>query len=371
MPRGSRGGGSRGGGGHSRRRSSYHRYRRRGYYHHRRSSSICNCCFFIVFFGMFATIGGFILISPRTNITEITLSPFETYMVESKLTANYVDVIANSGIRTYFFNEEPAKSENIEYSEQDSFNIPGGYYEYVSYFMKTGTTFTLNFSSSSGERIDFYLLKGENQYNNFIDSENSFSSEEDFYVAAYTDFQYTCSKSDRYYLVWENYDDATVVNYSIDINFTEYDVSAALNTYTGAYRLESVTYPIMIFKNMLNDTDLYLKVEVELPPIIQNPIPVFGGVLAIIVICGVCIAKSLKKSKNSITPASKISEGSFDPSLYGNTGSTPKSGSHDTKEIKLSSTCGSCSAILDEDSQKSLLMDGFVFCKYCGSKITR
>ena len=292
-------------------------------------------------------------------------------MVETKLTANYVTVDAEEGIDSHYFNEEPPLSKIIDYTEHDSFNIPFEYFEFVTYYMKAGTTFTLNFTSSSGERIDFYLIKGENQYNNFIDSENSHSSVEELYVSDYSNFEYTCTKSDRYYLIWENYDFPTVLNYSIDITFSEYDVSEAMAIQTGDYRLDAVTYPIIIFKNMLNDTDLYLRVEVELPPIIQNPIPVVGGVLAIIIICGICIARGIKKPNKIQSHAAMKSQRSFDPSLYGHTTNMALSGSEQTYKTQLPDKCISCSGILDEDSQKALLMDGFVFCKFCGSKITQ
>ncbi len=365
------------------RHTDRHQRYNRGRFEYRKCILICICSFCFIFIGAFLIIGRN-SVPTQTNSDYIIITPQETYLLNTK-NAIFIDVTAENEIKSSFFNEEPSLTETITYQKNESFLLNSEYYEYRAFYMKTGSQLVLNFESSLANCLNFYIIKGDSEFSKFENPNYDYNSEEDEYVSTLSHFTFISEESDYYYLVWENLGFTTTINYTLDMKFTEYDVSNPQSWKFGRFTQENSFYPYVVIKNTDNSSNLAVSFRVDFPSSNQNPTPKVGkvvGIFALVGIVGIVVIFSIKSQINSDNYLEEITT-DINPHLY--RASTlypsdcqsmdsyphvdiPKNGDS-LRSIPIS--CNLCGAHLDENSLKFLISNGYMFCSGCGTKITK
>ncbi len=244
-------------------------------------------------------------------------------------------------------------------SDSDQFPLQNDYYEYISYFLKPGSSIHYNYNASG--QIDFFIANGYdiNEWNQ--GGSPSFYVFEDNVDQGSGD--YSVSEARDYYLVWYN-EGVSTVNVNITINYSAanvVDLTEADYYVEGVYSINQSTFTVpndgnwyffVYFDPMLSPeetTDITFDVSydtrvtstdrwVSIQPILITIIVVAG-----IVIVAALIARSGQKKLKS-KPSSKAIPAK-----------TP------VKAVKSStSKCIRCGSVVRKDAH---------FCPSCGGKI--
>ena len=134
-------------------------------------------------------------------------------------------------------------------NDSDQFSLVNNYYEYISYFLKPGSSIHYNYSASG--QIDFFIANGYDFYQWNQGGSPSFYVLEDNVDQGSGD--YSISEARDYYLVWHNEGGTTVnVNITIDYSATNViDITKADYYEEGVYSISQNTFIVP------NDGDWY------------------------------------------------------------------------------------------------------------------
>ncbi len=361
------------------RHTDRHQRYNRGRFEYGKCILICICSFWFIFTGVFLIIGENSVL-PQTNSDYIIITPQETYLLNTK-NAIFIDVTAENEIESSFFNEEPSLTDAITYHKNESFLLNSEYYKYLDFYMKTGSQLVLNFESSLAHRLNFYIIKGDSEFSKFENPNYDYNSEEDKYVTSLSHITFTSEESDYYYLVWENLGFTRTINYTLDMKFTEYDVSNPQAWKFGRFTQENSFYPYVVIKNTDNSSNHAVSFRVDFPSSNQNPTPKVGkaGLFALV---GIVLIFSFKSPTNSKNYLEETTNDINPPQYRASTPHTSDCQSMDSypsvdipknvdsmRSIPIS--CNLCGAHLDENSLKFLISNEYMFCSGCGTKITK
>ncbi|MHA1719445.1 MAG: E3 ubiquitin-protein ligase APD1-4 domain-containing protein [Promethearchaeota archaeon] len=327
---------------------------------------------------------------PKSASKYLILDPQETYLVNLN-NAHSIEVTAEPTILSSFFTEVPALIEAGNYQLNKSFLLKPYYYEYREFYLKTGSNINLEYWSSANQSINFFIIKGDSAFNQFEDPDSGFSSADtEYYTSFLSHIYFSSDESDYYYFVWQNSDIAMTINYTIDMNLTEYDVSNPHAWKTGRFNQEKSLYPYMVLKNTDNSSTQSLSYQVEYETTSQNSGSNFGkypqiytfvAILVIVGLIGIFVSASRRSHANSTTnylntPVESHQPISQDSSIHVSESRSIESYPHVDISQKGSSlqsipiSCNLCGAHLDEDSLKLLISNGYIFCPACGTKIS-
>ena len=117
-------------------------------------------------------------------------------------------------------------------NEQHTLRFNGNTYHSLAYHLTAQSSLFLSFTVSSppGTNIDFWLIKGQSNFDDFQNG-NSFSFIK-YYNSPSAQFTEKISSTDDYFLVWENsiFGISVTVNAVLTIDLYQYDVSNYLET---------------------------------------------------------------------------------------------------------------------------------------------
>ena len=220
-------------------------------------------------------------------------------MVGVDSTKPNLEVSGSGSFTAYFFTTQPVLSEVVAdtYIESDIYMYSNEVEAFYIY-MNPGSTIDVNWSIADYGYADFYILKGESEYDDFM-ADNYFDYEVNYYgYNGYSSFM--ADEAETYYLVWWNYGSNSVyLDIDIDYSLREYDLSGASISVDGAFTRSVSEYNYIVFVNESPSYDATIDYDFTSTGITglnldsTIPIIIIGiGIIAIIVV----ISKSKKVS---------------------------------------------------------------------------
>lgn len=345
----------------------------------RRKSSFCLICVFAFFLGGLLWMND-TTVPLQTNSDYILIAPQETHLIDIS-NAVQVEITAENEVKSSFFIDEPPLTEEVSYDESESFLLRPDYYEYIDLFLKVGSHFTLSFENSAENGINFYIIKGDSEFSTFENYDDDFHYEVHEYNPSFSNFIFNSEESNHFYLVWKNPGPSTTINYTLNVNYREYDVSNPAAWKFGRFNQEKTMYPYIVLKNTDNSSTKAISYEMELSTLKNQS--KFDGVeiLGIILLVGITLfmsSKLLVYRKISSERAMEDKEITYhrnsnklDTKTY-HSKMVPEKKNPSPQNFARSSQigCNCCKLPLDKETLTYLISNGYIFCSACGMKIT-
>ena len=270
MSRGDSGGGSRGGGGdYSSSSGSDFDYEYSG-----RSSGVkvsdqtgnlilFTFLFLIILFG-----GGYMLFFPISNTYEFKLEEQETFLIDLRDTRAINLTVESGNVSTFFFNEVPPLSLQVQDNTTGNKSLGHDRFFYIRNHLKIGSEVVINWFTLDSNEMDFYIIQGKDNYNNWIDG---YSSDKEYSGTeiALENYTYSVATNDFYYFIWENLGNTKTVNFTLDYTLTEYNVSNSVFMNTDSVLLENPQYNYMIIRNMAENVTSTVEYIIKKEPILS------------------------------------------------------------------------------------------------------
>ena len=362
----------------------------------------------------------------------LTLGAGETRAYKVPLDIQEVEISVSSGkVETFFFKDKPELTKTFNITEEFERTLDYNYYIYYAYFMNEGSIMRVNWSTFTEAKLHFYILKGEEQIENF---EN-----DDFYeYIAYHPFEknlsieYMASSTDTYAFAWENFDKSDKLFIEFNLTRKIHDVSTAAEKREGTFQLEisEKGYSYMVIANPSNTSQAEIYYNFKDSSAQFGPI-IFGAIIAVVIAIVIVIVVVRKKNKagqpqqqsppsgtqvgtpyvpqnpqnwnpqggnnyyggssppaypgygnmpppSYTTPDAQTSRPGINTSQYGqNLGQTSSFPQTDYRPTAIPITgtkgspqkCPTCQTPLDRETASAVAKQGYAFCSYCGSKI--
>jgi hypothetical protein len=281
---------------------------------------------------------------------EVNLGPGETRLFEpSETTRSGIEVTDHSGlVQTHFFNNKPPISDttaNNNYSTS-GFTFTAGWAEEWNFYLIAGSTVNATWSSSGD--IDFHIVKGKDNFDKWMDGEDTqiFSR-----IEAAFSYTFTASSNDDYYFILYNYRSvALVADVYFEVEAKTYDISDSARLHTGSFSESLGTEKYIV---LFNPSDIDIEVKYT-----ENPKYSFGTVFIVLIVSIIIIIWIIRrviKSREKSRQTTQIAPTGL-PSIHSPPSQVKQPQYHQRPSATFCNACGSG------------LLPGSDFCSECGTK---
>ena len=159
-----------------------------------------------------------------------TISTFFCSSVQIKMTA---DSSQMGHVNLYLLNEKPSLTARDSFSISQSFTLSEYHYEYWQFYLYPNSNFSVNACVTSGSSsYYFYVIKGSNDFNHWIDKISSSYYEQELYVSTpcggNSTLSYTTKKEDYYYFAY--YCDSSNCDGQLEIFLQRFEYTVGSST---------------------------------------------------------------------------------------------------------------------------------------------
>ena len=313
--------------------------------------------------------------------SSIYIEPNETVLLSIPGDMNELEMAVSSGsITTYFFKEIPATTANVStYYHSEYESLSEYYYNYQYVYLSPDSSANISYyTTGTNNYIDFYIIKGDEEFNNFI-NDNYFEYElNDFEVSG--DIEFTPSTADTYYFVFYNYGGSSSITYYAEYNLTFpiYNVSTALHEVDGSFEdVDLNDYSYIVVKNVGGSGSAEFTYTFNEAGVFSGNNSLSSGTIGaivVIVIIAICIigatvasAKKAKRLKSGQPSSSSPPAVNYITQQQKTIKNVPK---QPVKKVakKLPKLCTNCGGDFDPKTEQRYKEKGFIFCPFCGKK---
>ena len=115
----------------------------------------------------------FLLFSPISHNIDFELEMEETFLIDLRNTQSINLTVESGNVSTFFFNELPPLSIEVYDKITDNETLGDDKSYYISNHLNNGSEVLINWFTLDSNEIDFYIIQGEKNFDQWIDGNNT------------------------------------------------------------------------------------------------------------------------------------------------------------------------------------------------------